>query len=250
MKNPQLVGLVATGSMARSWVFTVAAQSDSLGPVLSSNFRVASRFANTLQAGKPAESYESLNSCKLILIRVAEDELFEVLDGMAKAEIQWKGKLVILCDTATESSEWSELESRGAAVATLTYTEVGGYPRYVIEGSPRAVAEAPVILDLPRMQVIELGRCRKSVYLAGQQAAGMIVPLAAAAEEELRKAGVSPETAAWLVEQMLSDRLRAYKKAGRRAWNGDWIRFRTVFSTSLRTQAALEVVASNDGNHL
>src|SRR5579863_5725049 len=124
MKHPPLVGLVATGSLARSWFLTVAEQADRLGPVISSNFRVASRFVNTLQAGMPTEDYGLLDSCKLILVRVGEDEWFEVLDGLAKARIGWEGKSIILCDTDSESSEWSELETRGAAVATMLHTEV------------------------------------------------------------------------------------------------------------------------------
>ena len=61
----------------------------------------------------------------------------------------------------------------------------------------------------------------------------MIVPLAAAAEEDLRRAGVRADTAAWMVEHWFQDGLRAYKKAGRRAWNGDWYRFRNSLVSSL-----------------
>ena len=233
MKNPPLVGLVATGSLARSWFLTVAGQADRLGPVISSNFRVASRFVNTLQAGVPAEDYGLLNPCKLILIRVGVDEWFEVLDGLAQARISWKGKSVILCDTDLESSEWSELEKRGASVASLLYTEIDDQSCYIMEGSPRALAEAQAILNLPRVRVIELARSRKALYLACREAAAMIVPLAAAAEEELRRAGVKADTAAWMVEHWFKDGLRAYKKAGRRAWNGDWYRFRSTLVSSL-----------------
>jgi hypothetical protein len=233
MKNPPLVGLVATGSLARSWFMTVAEQTDRLGPVISSNYRVASRFVNTLQAGVPAEDYGLLDSCKLILVRVGEDEWFEVLDGLAKARIRWVGKSIILCDTDSESSEWSELEKRGAAVATMLHTELNEQSCYVMEGDPRAVAEAQTILNLPRVRVIELARSHKSVYLACRKAAAMIVPLAAAAEEELRRAGVKPDTAARMVEHWFQDGLRAYKKAGRRAWNGDWFRFRNTLVSTL-----------------
>jgi hypothetical protein len=233
MKNPPLVGLVATGSLARSWFLTIAEQAGNLGPVISSNCRVASRFVNTLQAGEPAEDYGLLDSCKLILIRVGEDELFEVLDGLAQARIGWKGKSVILCDTDLESSEWCELEKRGASVATMLHTEINDQSCYVMEGNPRAVAEAQAILNLPRVRVIELARSRKALYLACREAAAMIVPLAAAAEEELRRAGVKPDTAAWMVEHWFRDGLRAYKKAGRRAWNGDWYRFRSTLVSSL-----------------
>ncbi len=233
MKNPPLVGLVATGSLARSWFLTVAAQAARLGPVLSSNFRVASRFVNTLRAGVPAEEYGLLDSCKLILIRVGEDEWYEVLEGLMQAPIKWKGKTVILCDTDVESSEWCELEKRGGSVATMIYTEINDQSCYVMEGNPKAVADAQTILNLPRVRVIELARSQKSLYLACREAAAMIVPLAAAAEEELRRAGVKPDTAAWMVEHWFQDGLRAYKKAGRRAWNGDWYKFRSTLISSL-----------------
>lgn len=233
MKNPPLVGLVATGSLARSWFLTVAEQAARLGPVISSNFRVASRFVNTLRAGEPAEDYGLLDPCKLILIKVGEDEWYEVLEGLVQAPIKWKGKSIILCDTDLESSEWCELEKRGGAVATLIYTEINEQSWYVLEGNRKAVADAQAILHLPRVRVIELARSQKALYLACRQAAAMIVPLAAAAEEELRRAGVKPDTAAWIVEHWFQDGLRAYKKAGRRAWNGDWYGFRSTLVSSL-----------------
>src|SRR5882724_9272112 len=135
MKNPPLVGLVATGSLARSWFLTVAEQAARLGPVLSSNYRVASRFVNTLQAGVPADDYGLLNSCKLILIRVGEDEWYEVLEGLIQAPIKWKGKSVLLCDTDLESSEYCEIEKRGGSVATMIYTEINEQSCYVMEGN-------------------------------------------------------------------------------------------------------------------
>ena len=233
MKNPPLVGLVATGSLARSWFITVAEQAERLGPVISSNYRVASRFANTLQAGVPAEGYGLLDSCKLILIRVGEDEWFEVLDGLIRARLDWKGKSVILCDTALDSSEWYELSALGASIATMMYAEINDQSCYVMEGNPKAVADAQVILNLPRVRVIELARAGKSLYLACRETAAMIVPLAASAEEELRRAGVKADTAAWMVEHWFRDGLRAYKKSGRRAWNGNWFRFRSALVSSL-----------------
>jgi hypothetical protein len=233
MKIPPLVGLVVTGNLARSWFLTVAEQADRLGPVISSNFRVASRFVNTLQAGVPAEDYGLLNPCKLIVVKVGENEWFEVLDGLARARIRWKGKSVILCDTDLESSEWCTLEKLGASVATMLYTEINEQSCYVMEGDPRAVSDAQTILNLPRVRVIELARSHKALYLACREAAAMIVPLAAAAEEDLRRAGVRADTAAWMVEHWFQDGLRAYKKAGRRAWNGNWYRFRSSLVSSL-----------------
>ena len=241
MKNPPLVGLVATGSLARSWFLTVAGQAQRLGPVISSNYRVASRFVNTLQAGVPAEDYGLLDPCKLILVRVGEDEMYEVLEGLVQARIGWKGKSVVLCDTDLESSEWCELEKRGASVASMLYTEINEQSCYVMEGSRKAVADAQAILNLPRIRIIELRRSQKSLYLACREAAAMIVPLAAAAEEELRRAGVRPDTAAWMVEHWFQDGLRAYKKAGRRAWNGDWYRFRSTLVSKLAEGARLKM---------
>src|SRR5450432_638180 len=189
MKNPPLVGLVATGSLARSWFLTIAEQAGNLGPVISSNCRVASRFVNTLQAGEPAEDYGLLNSCKLILVRVGEDEWYEVLEGLVQARIAWKGKSVVLCDTDLDSSEWCGIEKLGGSVASMLYTEINDQSCYVMEGNAKAIADAQAILNLPRVRVIELGRSQKSLYLACREAAAMIVPLAAAAEEDLRRAG-------------------------------------------------------------
>ena len=248
MKNPPLVGLVATGSLARSWFLTVAQQAGRLGPVISSNYRVASRFVNTLRAGVPAEDYGLLDSCKLILVRVGEDEWYEVLEGLGQARIGWKGKSVILCDTDLDSSEWCALEKRGAAVASMLYTEIQEQSRYVMEGNPKALADAQAILNLPRVRVIELARSRKSMYLACREAAAMIVPLAAAAEEELRRAGVKPDTAAWMVEHWFQDGLRAYKKAGRRAWNGDWYRFRSTLVSSLGEETVARMPPGQQGS--
>ena len=247
MKQPPLVGLVATGSLARSWFMTVAAQASRLGPVLSSNYRVASRFVNTLQAGVPALEYGLLDPCRVILVRVGEDEWYEVLEGLLEAPIRWKGKSIILCDTDLESSEWGELEKRGGAVATMMYAEIGGQSRYVMEGNNKALADAHTVLKLPKFRLIELASSQKARYLACREAAAMIVPLAAAAEEDLRRSGVKPKAAAWMVENWFQDGLRAYKKAGRRAWNGDWYRFRNTLVSSLGEVAVARMPASRQG---
>ena len=180
----------------------------------------------------PAEQYEALNACKIILIRVAEDELHEVLAGLSAARIAWRGKTVVLCDTLSDSSEWSDLEGRGAAVATLTYLRIGGDDRFVVEGNPRAVHDVVSTLTLPPHRIVEIQRSYKALYLACREAASMVVPLAAAADEELRRAGVEPDKASWMVEQWLQDGLRAYRKNGRRAWNGDWLAFRKVMAST------------------
>jgi predicted short-subunit dehydrogenase-like oxidoreductase (DUF2520 family) len=232
MKNPPLIGLVVTGNIARSWISRAVEHLDRLGPIVSSSFRLSNRIANTLRAGVPAEQYDEFNCCKVILIRVAEDELHEVLAGLAAAQIQWREKTIILCDTVSDSSEWDELERRGASVATLTYLRIGGDDRYVVEGDPKAIHNTVTALALPPAQVVEIGRSRKALYLACRKAASMVVPLAAAADEELRRAGVQPDKAAWMVEQWLQDGLRAYRKNGRRAWNGDWIAFRKVMDSA------------------
>ena len=247
MKNPLLVGLVATGSLSRSWFLTVAEQAERLGPVISSNYRVASRFVNTLQAGEPAEDYGLLDSCKLILVRVGEDEWYEVLEGLAQSRIKWKGKSVVLCDTDLDSSEWCQLEKLGGSVATMLYTEINEQSCYVMEGNAKAIADAQAMLNLPRVRVIELHRSHKALYLACREAAAMIVPLAAAAEEDLRRAGVKADTAAWMVEHWFQDGLRAYKKAGRRAWNGDWYRFRSTLVSSLGEEALVRIPPGQQG---
>jgi hypothetical protein len=233
MKHHRLVGLVATGNIARSWISRVVDQLDRLGPIVSSSYRLSCRIANTLQAGVPVEQYEAFDSCKLILVRVAEDELHEVLAGLADAGIAWRGKSVLLCDTLIESSEWRDLEARGATVATLTYVQIGYEERFVLEGDPKAVSNALSILSLPRTRVVVIQRSHKALYLACREAASMVVPLAAAADAELRRAGVQPEKAAWMVEQWLQEGLRAYRRSGRKAWNGDWIAFRKVLASTV-----------------
>ena len=67
MKKAQSVGLIGTGSLTDSPLTRFWWLSERLGPVKSASYRVASRIANMLQAGRPVKDYAEFETCELIL---------------------------------------------------------------------------------------------------------------------------------------------------------------------------------------
>jgi hypothetical protein len=224
MTRTPTIALIATGNLSRSWMRQLPRLLEHLGPVFSSNPRTASRIVNILQAGTAASDAGALAEPSLVLVRVGEGELARLRASLTTNPVDWQGKVVVLCDTRSDSAEWAELEQRGAMVATLNCIDgVLGF-RFVMEGHPEAIRQAQYALGLSRADVLEIQRSRKSLYDAGRRAATLVVPLAVAAEEGLRQAGVEPKQAARLVEQFLMDGLRSYRKSGLRGWSGDYRR--------------------------
>ena len=114
----------------------------------------------------------------------------------------------------------SPLRTAGARVATLNCLPESLERKFVAEGHPRALAELRKLLARDRRRLIEIRPATKPLYLAGLHLAShLLLPWIAGAAESLRAAGFRASEAVSAVEALGERTLRAYGKAGDKAWN-------------------------------
>lgn len=218
MKVRKLAGLVGAGGVGRSFLARMPALLERVGPVKGTSLRVARRIANGLKAGHGVADYTALEPCELIWLAVSEASLDSIGAELAGA-ISLEGKIVVLCEAMRDSFWPSPLRTAGARVAALNCVPESGERVFVAEGHPDAVAELHRLLTLERRKLIELRPAAKPLYLCGVHlGAHLLLPWIAGAVESLRASGFSRDEATRAVQDIAAKTLRAYGKAGPKAW--------------------------------
>lgn len=217
MKKKSAAGLITAGGVGRSLVPRLPHLLASIGPVVASSLRVARRISNSLRAGRAAADFSALAACDLIWIAVPDAALDRVLRHLA-SQIRVEGKMIVLCDSVRDSAFAAALHQ--ARVASLNAIDPEARS-LVAEGHPAVVSELRRLAALEKRKLIEIHPSSKALYLAGSQLAGdLLLPWIAAAVESLRAAGFSRIEATHVVEMIGARSLRAYSKAGAKAWSG------------------------------
>jgi hypothetical protein len=219
MKVQRTAGLVGAGGVSRSFLARMPALLARLGPVKGGSFQVSRRIANGLHAGFGVPSYRALQECELIWIAVPEDTLASVAQELA-AEIRFAGKVVILCDALRDSFWPSALRTAGARLASLNCVPASKERTFAAEGHPAAIAELRRLLAMDGRKLIPLRTASKPLYLSGVYlGAHSLLPWIAGAVESLRAAGFPRAEAMRCVQAQGARALRAYNKAGDKAWS-------------------------------
>src|SRR5580658_3743582 len=156
MKKAKSVGLIGTGSLNDSPLTRFWWLSERLGPVKSASYRVASRIANMLQAGRPVKDYAEFETCDLILVCVPEETVSQVVFEMVSSGISWEGKAVVLCSTWLDSGELRELSARGASVGSISPIPGFEDQRYLVEGDPLAIRLAKSLVEYRERRAVAI----------------------------------------------------------------------------------------------
>ncbi len=221
MAKSQSIALVAGGQVSRSFLVRLPRLCERIGPVKGASTRVASRVVNAIHAGFPVQDFKSVTGARIVAIHVPCDGLRPALDQMLAASADWHGKTVLLCDPALSSLALAPLASAGARVASLAPIEGFDEHRFVVEGDPAAVRVVRMLVEDSRTRVVEIAPGTKDLFLAGLVfATSLFTPMAAAATECLKGAGLTPGVAAAVCERLFERSLRGYVKAGRKSWGG------------------------------
>jgi predicted short-subunit dehydrogenase-like oxidoreductase (DUF2520 family) len=217
MKKAKSVGLICAGSLSDSPLTRFWWLSQRLGPVKSTSYRLASRFANTLRAGDPVADYAKFEACTLILICVPEKNIRQVVTEMLSTGISWRDKAVLLCDTWLDSGELRELSARGASVGSISPIPGFDDQRYLVEGDPFAIRQSKLLVEHGVRRVVAIERPLKPFYLAALTCTGsLLLALLRVALEALQHAGIPPGLSATLLERQIARSLRSALKGGRR----------------------------------
>jgi hypothetical protein len=218
MKKAKSVALIGAGKLTDSSLSRFYWLSDRLGPVKSSSFRLASRIANQLRAGHPVKDYEEFQSSELILVCVPEPMLSKVLDDLASAPIDFKGKAVVLSSLWHDSSELHEFSARGAAVGSICLIPGFDDLRYLVEGDGPAVLRCRRLVEHRDRRAVTIQRSLKPFYLAALACTGSVLfSVLMAADQALRLAGVPSADSSIILEKQVFRTLRSFVRAGRKA---------------------------------
>jgi len=219
MRSQKPAGLIGAGGVNQSFLARLPAVLEQLGPIKGSSLRVSRRIANGLRAGFGVDDYRALGPCGLIWIYEPEPALDFVTTELASA-VSLEGKTVVLCDALRDSLRPNPLRAAGARVVTLNCLRESSERKFVGEGHPAALAEVRKLLAVDRRKLIELRPATKPLYFAGAYLGSeLLMPWIAGAAESFRAAGFSRDEAVGAVEALGVRALRAYAKAGDKAWN-------------------------------
>lgn len=207
-------GLISAGGVSKSFIARFPALLATVGPMKATSLRVARRIANSLRAGYAVESYAAFAECSLIWIALPEAPLDRVL-GEIRAEGNLQQKTVVVCGTARSSASLATRE----CLATLDCIP-GDERTLVAEGNARAIREIHRLASAERRRLIEIPASAKPLYIAGVYlAADLLLPYFGAAVEMLRSSGFSRAQATAIAEGLGLRAIRAYAKAGPKAWS-------------------------------
>lgn len=213
MKKLKPVGLLAAGKMTESALTRLPLLVRAVGPIVAGNRRLASRYANVLRAGWPAEPAE-LADCRLIVLQVKPAECEGLLRRMPSG-----GCPVALLDDNFGAIVPEPLRTAGVAICTVAISPVAARPMMLVDGDAAAVRAVQVWASGGGVRCVELKPGGKELYGAGvMTVSALVVPLVDAATRSLRSSGLSQGDARLIVARVLEAALRSYDAFGRKSW--------------------------------
>ena len=214
------LALFAAGPAAKSFLVRLPWLPSRLGPVGATSFRLASRIVNSMKAGFAVKDLDAFQPCRIVLVCVPDDTLPEAVSLLAEAPIRWAGKIVLLCDSAEDSSALGRIRALGASAASLSPVE-GPLPRFIVEGDKPAVREAKHLVSDLQGHAIELDSEKMALYMAGLSfGSTLFIPLMASCVECITGASGSSLDAIKIANALYQRWLRAFVHAGRKSWSG------------------------------
>jgi hypothetical protein len=214
MKKQSPFALVASGKLMHSFILDLPGFREKIGPVKAASLRVASRIANTLQAGFPVSDYDALDSSSMIFICVSDEILPATIQELGDSPLDWAGRSVVLCDSPLASDSLQNLAVCGAYTASINLAP-GPERMMLADGHRMAISGLkPVIGRAARL--IRIQPHQKWQYYRALATASLCGPLAALAAERFRESGLTPAQAKPVVQAIFLDAVRDYVKAGRK----------------------------------
>lgn len=218
MSKQKLVGLIASGRMVESPLMRYPELARSLGPVVAESRRVASRYANTLRAGRAADR-EELAQCKLVLIQAPRPALAWAVEELLAAGGAWRSRTVVWLNQSLGVRALAALRERRALVAAAGFAPTRAKPMLVVEGDGGAVRAVREWAQPARVRCVELPAGGAAMYQAGLVLAGsMVSPVVDAALRSFRAAGFGMPESKRMLEEVVDEALRDYQAHGRKKW--------------------------------
>jgi hypothetical protein len=216
MKKRLPAGLLVEGNATASQLLRMPGLVNQIGPVKSTDLRVARRFSNGLRAGHAVASYEELQESSLVLIRVPDDSLARVAEEICKSDLALRRMCFAVCETWAPSSMLSALREAGASVTTLLLISEPESACFVAEGDLSAVRQVRNLVETSGGRVLQIRSGYKSLYFTADLLATTLpIPFLIAAQASLRQAGLSGKLLSSVLNQFSGKLLRNLKAGSR-----------------------------------
>jgi hypothetical protein len=211
-------GVLGAGALNRTLIGRFPFKRE-IGPVCGVSFRVASRMVNVLGAGFAVRGPELLNSAQTILFYAPEEQIQRLMSGLEVADVDWRGKSLVICDCFIERSVRSRLADRGASVALAQQFVLPGNMVVEAEGNRAALRVVRGIARPLRMKPLEVapgcGDLFQAAVLLGTAA---ITPLVDQTVALFRAGGLKDTDAARIAPALVEQTARDYAHSGKQSW--------------------------------
>jgi len=233
MRKLRQAALLASGNAAASPVVRALAAANAIGPVASTSFRVASRIANAMRAGRAVPSVEAFEDSHLMLISVPAKATASAVAQLVAAPFEWKHRTVIL--EGDDGACLAPLHQLGAITGVIAAMPGSGGRLFLLEGERPAVRELrPLLGRTAKLVLIPPGA--RARFDAGLTLAGhALFPLLAAADAAFVTAGLSRRLTDPVLEKTVQRALRAWTSARRKGW--------TTLDAPDKTRTARQIAA-------
>jgi len=217
MRKPRRAALLAAGNAAGCPVLRALAQAEAIGPVASTSFRVASRIANTLRAGRAVPSLEEFENCALILISVPAQAAESAVAQLAGAALEWKRHTVIVI--GSDPRPLAPLARLGAVIGLIAAVPGLEERLFVLEGERAALHELRPLLAGRGVRIVLLPPGARARFDAGVSLAGHVLfPLLAAAGSAFDSTRLPRHLTDSVLEKTVHRALRTWLRSRRRGW--------------------------------
>jgi hypothetical protein len=218
-------GVAGAGAVGKSLIGRLPGKARDIGVVAGVSFRVASRIANALRAGRAARSANELDGARCVLFHAPPDQAPGLLHVLQTSAIEWAGKVVVICDSEVNHGAVAWFRERGASVAAVKefgiagYLAIEGIATDSQEGKAPALATAHRIARDLHLKAIEIPHGAAIRFDAALTLATCaFTPLIDRVATMLRHAGVreveAPSLAAALFQKTAAD----YIHSGKQSW--------------------------------
>jgi hypothetical protein len=221
MKTPPQLGLIVEGNSTKSTILRYPGLGEAFGPIKASAASVAHRVSKLIRAGYAISTYEDLENCELVLLRIPDDSVTRIVQELCESKLNMSGMSFLLCESWLPSEVLFPLKAKGATVATLLAIPAQASNWFALEGQYIAVKRSKRLLNSVDASTVELRVGTKHLYFAASAFAETLPrALFAAAQKSLRSAGVSGKHLYKVLEEMAQSMIRDISRGARAGWTG------------------------------
>ena len=209
--------LIAAGSVGKTLIGRLPAKSRQIGPVAAVSYRVASRIANSLRAGRSVRDLTDIDESQVILFHAPPEQIRLLLHLCFAAPVNWQGRTMIFCDCEPPPSALARLHADGVFTAIARSFGVPGFA--AIQGGPHALPVARRMVRDIGLRPLEIASDRANLFSAAVTlATAALTPLVDRAAYLLRCAGLRDGDSIRVAEILFQQTVKGYAHSGRQSW--------------------------------